>query len=175
MDDLSVIDRFMAAFIQYIDNGFGLLGGDVHFLAATLIGIDVTLAGLFWALGGEQDVMGRFIKKILYVGAFAYIIGNFSTLATIIFRSFAAAGVTASSGTISAGDLLKPGTLAEAGWEAGVLDFGSDMSISCAGCGELTVAARGTAVQSHRWSLGDSCCKSHTNIGPTRTLSGLEP
>ncbi|HEX7693563.1 MAG TPA: P-type conjugative transfer protein TrbL, partial [Sphingomonas sp.] len=118
MDDLSVIDRFMAAFIQYIDNGFGLLGGDVHFLAATLIGIDVTLAGLFWALGGEQDVMGRFIKKILYVGAFAYIIGNFSTLATIIFRSFAAAGVTASSGTISAGDLLKPGTLAEAGWEA---------------------------------------------------------
>ncbi|WP_066585598.1 P-type conjugative transfer protein TrbL [Sphingomonas pruni] len=118
MDDLSVIDRFMAGFTQYIDNGFGLLGGDVHFLAATLIGIDVTLAGLFWALGGEADVMGRFIKKILYVGAFAYIIGSFSTLAGIIFRSFAAAGVTASGGTISAGDLLKPGTLAEAGWEA---------------------------------------------------------
>ena len=118
MEDFSVIDRFVAAFTQYIDNGFGLLGGDVHFLAATLIGIDVTLAGLFWALGGDQDVMGRFIKKILYVGAFAYIIGSFSTLAGIIFRSFAAAGVTASAGTISTSDLLKPGTLAESGWEA---------------------------------------------------------
>lgn len=118
MDDFSVIDRFVAAFTQYIDNGFGLLGGDVHFLAATLIGIDVTLAGLFWALGGDQDVMGRFVRKILYVGAFAYIIGSFSTLAGIIFRSFAAAGVTAAAGTISANDLLKPGTLAESGWEA---------------------------------------------------------
>jgi len=118
MDDLSVIDRFVTAFSQYIDSGFGLLGGDVHFLAATLIGIDVTLAGLFWALGGEQDVMGRFIKKILYVGAFAFILNRFSTLADIIFRSFAAAGVTAGGGTITADNLLKPGTLAEAGWEA---------------------------------------------------------
>jgi type IV secretion system protein TrbL len=118
MDDLSVIDRFVTAFSQYIDSGFGLLGGDVHFLAATLIGIDVTLAGLFWALGGEQDVMGRFIKKILYVGAFAFILNRFSTLAEIIFRSFAAAGVTAGGGTITADNLLKPGTLAEAGWEA---------------------------------------------------------
>ena len=118
MDDLSVIDRFVTAFSQYIDSGFGLLGGDVHFLAATLIGIDVTLAGLFWALGGEQDVMGRFIKKVLYVGAFAFILNRFSTLADIIFRSFAAAGVTAGGGTITADNLLKPGTLAEAGWEA---------------------------------------------------------
>jgi type IV secretion system protein TrbL len=49
MDDLNVIDRFMAAFIRYIDSSFGLLGGDVAFLTTVLIGIDVTLAGLFWA------------------------------------------------------------------------------------------------------------------------------
>jgi type IV secretion system protein TrbL len=118
MDDLSVIDRFMQAFIRYIDSGFGLLGGDVHFLSVTLIGIDITLAGLFWAMGGEQDVMGRFIKKILYIGAFAFIIGQFSTLADLIFRSFAAAGVTAGGGGISADDLLKPGNLASTGFTA---------------------------------------------------------
>jgi type IV secretion system protein TrbL len=118
MDDLSVIDRFMQAFIRYIDSGFGLLGGDVHFLSATLIGIDVTLAGLFWAMGGEQDVIGRFIKKILYVGAFAFILNSFSTLADIIFKSFAAAGLTAGGGTMSADDLLKPGTLASTGFSA---------------------------------------------------------
>ena len=54
MGDLNVIDRFMAAFIQYIDSGFGLLGGDVAFLTTVLVGIDITLAGLFWAMGGER-------------------------------------------------------------------------------------------------------------------------
>ena len=82
MNDLSVIDRFMQAFSRYIDSGFGLLGGDVHFLTATLIGIDITLAGLFWAMGGDDNVIGRFLRKILYIGAFAFIIGSFSTLAS---------------------------------------------------------------------------------------------
>jgi len=36
VNDLNVIDRFMQAFITYIDAGFGLLGGDVRFLTATL-------------------------------------------------------------------------------------------------------------------------------------------
>src|ERR1700712_3304689 len=109
MSDLNIIDQFMTAFIRYIDSGFGLLGGDVRFLTTTLIGIDITLAGLFWATGGEQDVIGRFIRKVLYVGAFAFILNSFSTLADIIFRSFAAAGLTAGGGTMSAEDLLKPG------------------------------------------------------------------
>lgn len=118
MNDLNVIDRFMQAFIRYIDSGFGLLGGDVHFLTATLIGIDITLAGLFWAMGGEDNVIGRFLKKILYIGAFAFILNSFSTLADIIFRSFAQAGLTAGGGTLSADDLLKPGRLAGTGFAA---------------------------------------------------------
>jgi type IV secretion system protein TrbL len=118
MADLNVIDRFMAAFIQYIDSGFGLLGGDVAFLSTTLVGIDITLAGLFWALGGEDDVIGRFLKKILYVGAFALIIGRFSSLADIIFRSFAGLGITAGGGRLSAADLLRPGFIASTGFDA---------------------------------------------------------
>lgn len=118
MNDLNVIDQFMTAFITYIDSGFGLLGGDIHALTALLIGIDVTLAALFWAAGGEQDIMIRFIRKILYVGAFAYILGNFSTLADIIFRSFSAIGLKAGGASISADDLLKPGRLAGTGFSA---------------------------------------------------------
>jgi type IV secretion system protein TrbL len=118
MGDLGVIDRFLAAFIQYIDSGFGLLGGDVAYLTTMLVGLDITLAGLFWALGGEDDVIGRFLKKILYVGAFALILGNFSRLADIIFRSFAGLGITAGGGTMTPDDLLRPGYLAGTGFEA---------------------------------------------------------
>jgi type IV secretion system protein TrbL len=118
VNDLNVIDQFMTAFTRYIDSGFGLLGGDVGFLTRTLIAIDLTLAGLFWAMGGEDNVLGRLVRKILYIGTFAFILNNFSTLADIIFRSFALAGLTAGGGTLSAGDLLKPGRLAGTGYSA---------------------------------------------------------
>lgn len=129
MNDLNVIDRFLQAFITYIDNGFGLLGPDVGFLTATLIGIDITLAGLFWAMGGEDNVIGRFLRKILYVGAFAFILNSFSRLADIIFRSFAQAGLTAGGGTLSPDDLLKPGRLAGTGFSAAwpLLEQASEM------------------------------------------------
>jgi type IV secretion system protein TrbL len=129
VNDLGVIDRFMNAFIRYIDSGFGLLGGDVGFLTTTLIGIDITLAGLFWAMGGEDNVLGRLIKKILYVGVFAFILNSFSTLADIIFKSFAQAGLTAGGGTLTAADLLRPGQVASTGFSAAwpLLDQASSM------------------------------------------------
>src|SRR3546814_10732664 len=118
MDDLSVIDQFMQAFVAYIDSGFGLLGGDVGFLTTILIGIDITLAGLFLALGGEDDVIAKFLKKILYVGVFALILNSFQTLSEIIFRSFAGLGLTAGGSAIGPEDLLMPGRLAGTGFEA---------------------------------------------------------
>jgi type IV secretion system protein TrbL len=117
MNDLGVVDRFLDTFSRYIDSGFGLLQPEVAYLSTTLVVIDVTLAALFWAMGGE-DVMPRLIKKILYVGAFAFIIGNFNWLASIIFRSFAGLGLKASGSSISKGEFLQPGRLATVGVEA---------------------------------------------------------
>jgi type IV secretion system protein TrbL len=117
MNDLGVIDQFVNTFSQYIDSGFGLLGNEVSFLTGTLVAIDITLAGLFWALGGE-DVIAKLIKKTLYVGAFAFIIGNWKTLSSIILKSFAGLGLTASGSTMTASDLLRPGRLAAVGVDA---------------------------------------------------------
>src|SRR5690606_25016191 len=120
---------FMETFVAYIDSGFGLLGGDVGFLTTVLIGIDITLAGLFWALGGEDDVIAKFVKKILYVGVFALILNSFSTLSNIIFRSFTGLGLTAGGGAITADDLLRPGRLAGTGFEAAwpLLDYAKEL------------------------------------------------
>lgn len=118
MSDLGIIDTFMTTFGTYIDSGFGLLSGDVAYLSKTLIGIDITLAGLFWAFGREENVLAPLIRKVLYVGAFAFILNNFQHLADVVYQSFANLGIKASGSALTAADLLKPGTIAATGYQA---------------------------------------------------------
>ncbi|MER9947315.1 P-type conjugative transfer protein TrbL [Mesorhizobium sp. M0047] len=119
MNDTGIIDRFLETFTRYIDSGFGLLGGEVAFLTSTLIVIDITLAGLFWAWGADEDVLHRLVKKTLYIGFFAFIIGNFNRLAGIVFGSFSGLGLKAGGSTLSGSALLQPGRVAQVGIDAG--------------------------------------------------------
>lgn len=120
MNDPGVIDTFLDVFTRYIDSGFGLLGGEVAFLSSTLIVIDVTIAALFWAWGTDEDVLQRLVKKTLYIGAFAFIIDNFSSLATILFESFAGLGLKAGGGALAIDAFLRPGVVAATGLDAGM-------------------------------------------------------
>ncbi|WP_156908916.1 TrbI/VirB10 family protein [Bradyrhizobium murdochi] len=80
MGGTGVIDQFLENFTRYIDSGFGLLSGEVGYLATTLAAIDLTLAGLFWSFGPDEDVLARLVKKTLFVGIFAFITGIRSDL-----------------------------------------------------------------------------------------------
>ena len=119
MGGTGVIDNFLGVFTTYIDSGFGLLGGEVAFIATTLIVIDVTLAALFWSWGADEDIMARLVKKTLFVGVFAYLIGNWNSLAEIVFESFAGLGLKGSGTSFSAADLMRPGQVAQIGLDAG--------------------------------------------------------
>jgi type IV secretion system protein TrbL len=81
VDDLSIIVRFTDVFSRYIDSRFGLLGGEVAFLTATLVAIDIT------AMGGHEDVIAKLLKKTLDIGAFAFILINWNDLSSIVERS----------------------------------------------------------------------------------------
>ncbi|CAP44974.1 P-type conjugative transfer protein TrbL [Bordetella petrii] len=116
MNDLAIIDRFTNIFSRYIDSGFGLVNGEVAFLSATLVVIDMTLAGLWWAMDhGQNDVLARLIKKVLYVGVFAFILGNFNWLSGIVFRSLSGLGLMASGSSLTIAEFLQPGRLAQVG------------------------------------------------------------
>ncbi|MBI1220781.1 MAG: P-type conjugative transfer protein TrbL [Rhodobacteraceae bacterium] len=119
MGNTGVIDQFLAVFTRYIDGGFGLLGGEVGFIATTLIVIDVTLAALFWSWGADDDILARLVKKTLFVGVFAYLIGNWNNLARIVFESFAGLGLKASGTGFTTAELLQPGRVAQTGLDAG--------------------------------------------------------
>ena len=115
MNNLSVIDSFTDVFSRYFDSGFGLLHGEVAWLTGILVALDMTLAGLFWAMGGHEDIIAKLIKKTLYVGAFAFILNNFNSLSGIIFQSFAGLGLEATGSAITQAQLLQPGQLAAVG------------------------------------------------------------
>jgi type IV secretion system protein TrbL len=129
MNNVGVIDTFLNTFTTYIDSGFGLIKGEVTYLSSTLIVIDITLAGLFWAWGADEDILQRLVKKTLYIGFFAFIITNFNNLSAIIFNSFAGLGLKAGGSSIGTADFLRPGRLAQVGLDAGqpLLDAASQM------------------------------------------------
>lgn len=118
MDNLNIIDKFTETFVTYIESGFGLLSGDVAFLVTILVAIDIVLAGLFWALLGEDNVIAQLLKKILYVGFFALLLNNFQSLANVIFNSFAGLGLRAGAAPFGPDQLMRPGFVAETGFSA---------------------------------------------------------
>ncbi|MEG7325162.1 type IV secretion system protein, partial [Pseudomonas aeruginosa] len=74
---------------------------------------------LYWAMshatGQGDDLIAKLLRKVLCVGAFAYIIGNFNWLASIVFRSFAGLSLTATGSAASMETFLQPGRLAQTG------------------------------------------------------------
>ncbi len=129
MQGAGVIDHFLDVFTRYIDSGFGLLRPEVAFIATTLIVIDVTLAALFWSWGADEDIIARLVKKTLFVGVFAWIIGDWNNLARIVFESFAGLGLKASGTGFTTAQLLQPGKVAQTGLDAArpLLDSISDL------------------------------------------------
>jgi type IV secretion system protein TrbL len=75
-------------------------------------------------------VLAHLVKKTLYVGFFAFVIGNFNTLAKIIFNSFSGLGLKAAGSSLSADQFLQPGRLAQVGIDAGkpILDAASQLT-----------------------------------------------
>lgn len=119
MTGTGIIDQFLSTFTTYIDSGFGLVSGEVGFIASTLIVIDVTLAALFWSWGADEDIMARLVKKTLFVGVFVWLINNWNNLANIVFQSFSGLGLKASGSSLSASQFLQPGRIAQVGLDAG--------------------------------------------------------
>lgn len=118
MGDLNIIDQFTEIFVQYIESGFGLLSGDVAFLVSILVALDIVLAGLFWALLGEDNVIAQLLKKVLYVGFFALILNNFQSLSDVVFQSFAGLGLKAGGAPFGPDQLMRPGFVADTGFTA---------------------------------------------------------
>ncbi len=112
--EIRIIDNMLIDYSQAINAGFGFIEGDVRFLASILIGISLVMAGLFWALKGE-DVMVPFLRKVLLIGFFAFLINNWLPLMGAIVSTFVQLGVKAGGNTLDPNIFFSPGAIAGLG------------------------------------------------------------
>lgn len=114
--DPSAFNAFLDQFLALADSGFGLIRGDVGYVLNALIAISIVLAGMQWILAGEAP-LAPFIRKLLFIGLFAFLIGNWENLASAIAQSGAMLGLKAGGDFMSMEELHDPGRVAGLGIE----------------------------------------------------------
>lgn len=93
--DYNVIDRFLAAYLNAIDSGFGLIRPDVMNVFSLLIVISIGITAVFWALDENNNVAGALFRKTLLIGFFAWLVSDWSGLSKTIVLGFAQLGLKA--------------------------------------------------------------------------------
>lgn len=124
--EIRVVDQMLFDYADSINKGFGFINNDVTFLASVLIAISLVMAGLFWALKAE-DVMVPFLKKILLIGFFAFLINNWLFLTGVVMKSFVAIGFKAGGDQIDSNIFFSPAQIAGVGLDIW-LDFAEGIS-----------------------------------------------
>lgn len=115
MDEGNVLNDVLQRTLSFIDHGFGLIRGDVYWLFATLLAINLTLAGLTWALSEEQ-VLSSLARRVIYIGFFAWLVTQWPTLINTVGQGFVQMGLKAGSSTLTETQFYNPGKIVATGW-----------------------------------------------------------
>ena len=113
----SALTLALQNFISVFAGGFNRLSMAINTLLAILIGIDLVLMGLWWALGGGEQLATVF-KKVLYIGFWIWMVQSFPSLAKSFVDSLVTAGVTAGGNGVMVSQILDPSALAASGLDA---------------------------------------------------------
>lgn len=100
-----ILTSLLNAFVAVFSAGPGHLAPAAGRLLFLLGGIELTLAGLWWALKGENVLVGL-IRKTLLLGLFAFFVANWTTLINTVLDGFVWSGFTAAGSSPAAGVAL---------------------------------------------------------------------
>lgn len=115
MDEGNLLNDVLRRTLDFVDHGFGLVRGDVYWLFATLLLVNVTLAGLAWATS-DDDVVVALARRILYVGFFAWLVTRWPGLVDTVGHSFVQLGLKAGDAPGHEADFYNPGQFVAVGW-----------------------------------------------------------
>src|ERR1700684_4395824 len=100
-----ILTTLLNSFIAVFSAGPGHLAPGAARLLFLMAAIELTLAGLWWALKGENVLVGL-IRKTLLLGLFAFFVANWTTLINTVLDGFVWSGFTAAGSSPAAGVAL---------------------------------------------------------------------
>lgn len=117
--DTGTLTQLLHAFLTVFDGGWSILQPKAMSLFGILVGIELTLSGLWWALSGD-DAVKSLLQKLLVIGLFLFFIQQWQMLTTTTMQSFARAGAAAGGAPDSPGSLniADPSTIVAEGLNA---------------------------------------------------------
>jgi type IV secretion system protein TrbL len=102
LPDTGILTTLLNAFLGVFAAGPGHLASTATRLLFLLAAIELTLAGLWWALKGENIVVGL-LQKTLLIGLFAFFVANWPTLINGVLDGFIWSGFMAAGSSPAAG------------------------------------------------------------------------
>jgi type IV secretion system protein TrbL len=102
-------------YINAINNGFGLIKGDVTWLLNVLIVLSVMWSAVLWAMS-DDNVLAEFARKVVFIGVFAWLVQNWQTLTDDLASSFMNLGLEAGGFQRTSFYTQQPGTIAYLGY-----------------------------------------------------------
>jgi type IV secretion system protein TrbL len=103
--DTGILTSLLNAFVGVFAAGPGLLAPVAARLLFLISAIELTLAGLWWALKGENILVGL-LQKTLLIGLFAFFVLNWPAFLTAILNGFVWVGFQAGGSNPAAGVAL---------------------------------------------------------------------
>jgi type IV secretion system protein TrbL len=111
--DSGVLTTLLNKFLTVFNAGFGPVGIDAWSLLGILAIIELTLAAMFWALKGEDALVGL-IRKILLICMFIFFVKQWPSLIDVVAKGFEVTGNKAGGG--SGTSLSDPSAIVVMGW-----------------------------------------------------------
>src|SRR3984893_15280119 len=103
--DTGILTTLLNAFLAVFSSGPGHLAPAAARLLFLMAGIELTLAGVWWVLKGENVLVGL-MQKTLLLCLFSFFVANWTTLINAVLDGFIWAGFTAGGSTPGEGAAL---------------------------------------------------------------------
>jgi type IV secretion system protein TrbL len=103
--DTGILTTLLNAFLAVFSAGPGHLAPAAARLLFLMAGIELTLAGVWWVLKGENVLVGL-MQKTLLLCLFSFFVANWTTLINAVLDGFVWAGFTAGGSSPAAGAAL---------------------------------------------------------------------
>lgn len=92
-----ILTQTLNNFLTAFGAGWSNLQPAITWLTGALLGIEIVMLGLWWALGGGEQIVGV-MKKVLYLGVWMWIVQSFPALSNAFVQSLIQAGKIAGGG-----------------------------------------------------------------------------